>query len=133
MARRASRRNALEEAIRLRDEAAQLYVKLDGLVQSLTADEAAAQRGGHDPLAQLHPGGERQNGSVPESVVLRRFAIVDERTGKRRLSSVQPTVEGAAKRDLGTRVDSSTRAKRPQVRHPAGDPPSPANDESSEG
>ena len=46
MARRASRRDALEEAIRLRDEAGRLYAKLDGLVQTLIAKEAAAQREG---------------------------------------------------------------------------------------
>jgi hypothetical protein len=55
MARHTSRRDALEEAIRLRDEAARLYAKLDGLVQTLIAEEAAAQRQAHVPLELLRP------------------------------------------------------------------------------
>jgi hypothetical protein len=52
MARHASRRSPLEEAIRLRDEAARLHAKLDGLVQALVAEQAA---GPAEDAAQRSP------------------------------------------------------------------------------
>jgi len=133
MSRRASRRVALEEAIRLRDEAAQLYVKLDGLVQSLIAEEAAAQRGGQHPRELRHPRNARQDRSVSQSLVLHGYAILDEHTGECCSSPAQLTVEGAAASHPDTRADSSTRDERPEVRHRPGDAAaSPGNDDSSE-
>ena len=81
MARHASRRDALEEAIRLRDEAGRLYAKLDGLVQTLIAEEAAAQRQAHVSLELLRPASPQHNGSTAEPLVRLRYSIIDEPTG----------------------------------------------------
>jgi len=134
MARHASRRDALEEAIRLRDEAGRLYAKLDGLVQTLIAEEAAAQRQAQIPLELLRPASPQHNGSMAEPLMRHRYSIVDEPTGKRRLTSVHLTSRDAAERYPGAQAESTKREERPPGPYSRGKAPmKPGNGGSSDG
>jgi hypothetical protein len=107
-------------------------VKLDGLVQSLLAEEAAAQRGGHDPRDFMRPRSALKSGSVPDSLVLHGYARIDRPTGSS--SCVQLTAAGAGECHPGVQANSSTRDERPEVGYPAGEAPaSRGNDDSPEG
>ena len=112
MARGASRRNPLVEAIRLREEAAQLHAKLDALVRALIAEEVDAERQTQVRMGLLPQGGARQDESIREPLVLHRYWIVDQTTGQRRLTSSHLTAEAAAERYPGAQPESSTREER---------------------
>jgi len=134
MARRVSRRNPLEDAIRLRDEAARLHARLDGLVHALIAEETALQRQGKVGVEPLPPCGARRDGSIPEPLVLHRYWIGDERTGACRLTSFHLTAEDAAERYPGAQAESSTREERlPGAYSRAEAPTKPGEGGSSEG
>ena len=133
MARHVSRRDALEEAVRLRDEAARLFAKLDGLVQTLIAEEAAAQRQAHVPLEVLRPASPQHNGSTAEPLARRRYPILDKPAGKRRLTSL-PLTSGEAERYPGAHAESNTREERPLAPYSRGKAPiKPGNGGSSDG
>jgi len=134
MARRASPRSPLEEAIRLRDEAARLHAKLGELIEALIAEEAVAQRQTGVPADALSPGNARQNASTPESLVVHRYWIVDALTGMRRLTSLHLTAEDAAARYPGAQAESTTREERlPGAYSHAETPTNPGNGGSSKG